>query len=63
MHTHLTAIRQVETLLLVTITLTESDKFLSTDMVATLGETTGLLALKKMHHKMSEDPVGQNILQ
>ncbi|KAM7441046.1 Ubiquinone biosynthesis protein [Porites harrisoni] len=33
------------------------------DMVATLGETTGLLALKKMHHRMGQDPVGQQILE
>lgn len=33
------------------------------DMVATLGETTGLVALKNMHHRMIQDPVGQEILQ
>lgn len=33
------------------------------DMVATLGETTGFLALKNMHKKMQADPVGQEILQ
>lgn len=33
------------------------------DMVATLGETTGLLALKNMHQRMMQDPVGQEILQ
>lgn len=32
-------------------------------MVATLGETTGLLALKRMHQRMAEDPVGQQILK
>lgn len=33
------------------------------DMVATLGETTGFLALKNMHKKMQADPIGQQILQ
>ncbi|KAL9989547.1 hypothetical protein ACROYT_G004109 [Oculina patagonica] len=33
------------------------------DMVATLGETTGLVALKNMHQRMIQDPVGQEILQ
>ena len=33
------------------------------DMVATLGETTGFLALKNMHQKIQEDPIGQEILQ
>ena len=34
-----------------------------TDMIATLGETTGHLALKNMHRRMMQDPVGQQILQ
>lgn len=33
------------------------------DMVATLGETTGFLALMNMHKKMQADSVGQEILQ
>lgn len=33
------------------------------DMVATLGETTGFLALMNMHKKMQADAVGQEILQ
>ncbi|KAJ7378116.1 Ubiquinone biosynthesis protein [Desmophyllum pertusum] len=33
------------------------------DMIATLGETTGRLALKNMHRRMMQDPVGQQILQ
>jgi ubiquinone biosynthesis protein COQ4 len=35
---------------------------LRTDMVAILGETTGLLALRQMHEKMKRHPVGQLIL-
>lgn len=33
------------------------------DMVAVLGETTGYLALKKLHSKMLKHPEGQQILQ
>ncbi|KAK2567136.1 Ubiquinone biosynthesis protein COQ4-like protein [Acropora cervicornis] len=33
------------------------------DMVATLGETTGLFALRRMQKRMTEDPVGQHILE
>jgi len=39
------------------------NKFNIADMVATVGETTGLLALKNMQHRMIQDPVGQEILQ
>lgn len=39
------------------------NKFNIVDMVATVGETTGLVALKNMHHRMMQDPVGQEILQ
>ena len=38
-------------------------KFNIPDMVATVGETTGLPVLKNMHHRMMQDPVGQEILQ
>jgi len=38
-------------------------KFNIADMVATVGETTGLLALKNMHRRMTQDPIGQEILQ
>lgn len=31
-------------------------------MVATLGETTGYYALRQMHERMRNDPVGQRIL-
>ncbi|XP_069841734.1 ubiquinone biosynthesis protein COQ4 homolog, mitochondrial [Dendropsophus ebraccatus] len=33
------------------------------DMIAVLGETTGPLALHRLHHKMSRDPEGKRILQ
>lgn len=39
------------------------NKFNIVDMVATVGETTGLVALKNMYHRMMQDPVGQEILQ
>lgn len=33
------------------------------DMVATLGETTGMWALRSLHTRMAEHPVGRLILQ
>ncbi|XP_068727744.1 ubiquinone biosynthesis protein COQ4 homolog, mitochondrial-like [Montipora capricornis] len=33
------------------------------DMIATLGETTGLFALRRMYKRMTVDPVGQQILK
>lgn len=33
------------------------------DMIATLGETTGYYALRKLHRQMISDPVGQQILR
>lgn len=39
------------------------DITLSIDMIATLGETTGLFSLRRMQKRMTEDPVGQQILE
>jgi ubiquinone biosynthesis protein COQ4 len=33
-----------------------------TDMVAVLGETTGYLALRRMHRRMQQNPIGREIL-
>ena len=33
------------------------------DMIATLGETTGHFALKRIKQKMLEDPVGRQIIK
>ena len=37
-------------------------KFCLTDMIATLGETTGRRALRTIRDKMEADPTGQRIL-
>lgn len=37
--------------------------FIFADMIATMGEVTGQYALKYMHQKMINDPVGRLILE